>query len=77
MAVYWLVLIGLIVLIVTEKPLKAGIGLLTILVGFDLFYTTLEHSLLITGLWGAVNLLIALAMSYLIVARGANPGEES
>jgi hypothetical protein len=76
-AVYWLVLMGLTILIITEDPLKTGIGLLTILTGFDLFYTTLEHSLLITGLWGSVNLLIALALSYLIIAKGANPEEES
>lgn len=76
-AVFWLILVGLTILIITEDPLKTGIGLLTILTGFDLFYTTLEHSLLITGLWGAVNLLIALAISYLIIAKGANPEEES
>jgi len=76
-AVYWLVLIGLTTLIITENPLKSGIGLLTILTGFDLFYTILEHSLLITGLWGAANLLIALAISYLTVAKGANPEEEA
>ena len=76
-AIYWLVLIGLTTLIITEDPLKTGIGLLTILTGFDLFYTTLEHSLLITGLWGAANLLIALAISYLIIAKGANPEEEA
>jgi hypothetical protein len=74
--VYWLVLAGLVVLILTEDPMKVGHGLLTILVGFDLFYTTLESSLLITGLWGAINLLIALAISYLIVAEGASPEEE-
>jgi hypothetical protein len=75
-AVYWLILAGLVTLILTEEPLKVGCGLFTILLGFDLFYTTLEGSLLITGLWGAVNLLIALALSYLIVARGAGPEEE-
>ena len=76
-AVYWLMLMGLTVLIISEDPLKTGIGLLTILTGFDLFYTTLEHSLLITGLWGAINLLIALAISYLIIVKGANPEEEA
>lgn len=75
-AVYWLILAGLVTLILTEEPMKVGCGLFTILAGFDLFYTTLERSLLIIGLWGAVNLLIALALSYLIVARGASPGEE-
>lgn len=75
-AIYWLILAGLVTLILTEDPMKVGHGLLTILVGFDLFYTTLERSLLITGLWGAINLLIALAISYLIVAKGASPEEE-
>jgi hypothetical protein len=76
-AVYWLILAGLTTLVLTEDPMKAGHGLLTILIGFDLLYTTLERSLLMTGLWGAVNLLIALAMSYLIVAKGATPEEEA
>lgn len=76
-AVYWLILAGLITLALTEEPMKVGCGLFTILAGFDLFYTTLERSLLIIGLWGAVNLLIALAISYLIVARGAGPEEEA
>ncbi len=75
-AVYWLLLVGLTILIITERPIKAGIGLLTIFTGFDLLYTTLERSLLITGLWGAVNLLLALAIGYLIVAKGAGPEEE-
>ncbi|MBN1995176.1 MAG: hypothetical protein JW953_20975 [Anaerolineae bacterium] len=75
-AVYWLSLAGLTILILTEDPLKVGHGLLTVLTGFDLFYTTLERSLLITGLWGSINLLIALALSYLIVAKGAAPEEE-
>lgn len=75
-AVYWLILAGLTILILTEDPLKTGIGLLTVLTGFDLLYTPLERSLLITGLWGSINLLIALGLSYLIVAKGAGPEEE-
>jgi hypothetical protein len=75
-AVYWLVLAGLVTLTLTEDPMRVGHGLFTALTGFDLFYTTLEKSLLIIGLWGAVNLLIALAIGYLIVAKGAGPGEE-
>jgi hypothetical protein len=75
-AVYWLVLAGLVTLTLTEDPMRVGHGLFTALTGFDLFYTTLEKSLLIIGLWGAVNLLLALAIGYLIVAKGAGPGEE-
>lgn len=75
-AVYWLVLAGLVTLILTEDPMRVGHGLFTALTGFDLFYTTVEKSLLITGLWGVVNLLIALAIGYLTVAKGAGPEEE-
>jgi hypothetical protein len=75
-AVYWLVLAGLGTLILTEEPIRVGHGLFTIFIGFDLYYTTLERSLLMTGLWGAVNLLLALAIGYLTIVRGAAPEEE-
>lgn len=75
-AVYWLVLVGLVILTLTEDPMKAGHGLFTLLTGFDLYYSTLEKSLMITGLWGAINLLLALAIGYLTVVRGAGPEEE-
>lgn len=75
-AVYWLVLAGLVTLVITEDPMKAGHGLFTVLIGFDLFYATLESSLLLTGLWGSVNLLIALAVGYLTVVKGTGLEEE-
>lgn len=75
-AVYWLVVAGLVTLIITEDPLKAGTGLFTVLIGFDLFYATLESSLLLTGMWGSVNLLIALAVGYLTVVKGTGLEEE-
>lgn len=75
-AVYWLVLAGLVTLILSEDPMKVGLGLFTTLTGFELFYATVEHSLLLTGLWGAINLLIALVIGYLIVIKGAKPEEE-
>lgn len=75
-AVFWLVLAGLGTLILTEDPMKVGLGLFTTLTGFELFYATAEQSLLLTGLWGAVNLLIALVIGYLIVVKGTSPEEE-
>ena len=74
--VYWLVLAGLVVITLTEDPMKVGHGLLTLLSGFGLFYITLERSLLLIGLWGSVNLLIALAIGYLTVVKGAGAEEE-
>jgi hypothetical protein len=75
-AVYWLGLAGVLALVLTEEPLRAGVGLLTVFTGFDLFYASAEHSLLLTGLWGTVNLLIALAIGYLMVVKGTGGLEE-
>ncbi len=74
--VYWLALAGLITLTLTEDPLKSGLGLFTVFSAFGLLYFTLESSLLLTGLWGAVNLLIALAIGYLTVVKGTGPQED-
>jgi hypothetical protein len=73
MAVYWLGLAGLLILTLTEDPLKVGVGLFTLLTGFGLYYAVLESSLLLAGLWGAAKLLLALAIGYLAVVRGTGP----
>jgi hypothetical protein len=69
-ATYWLVGMGLLGLILSERPLRAGPALLTILVGFDLTFATLERSLAVFGFYGSLTLLTALALSYLAAARG-------
>lgn len=74
-AVYWLVVAGLGVLMLTEEPLKSGHGLFTLLTGFGLYYLVLEQSLLMIGLWGSFNILLALALGYLIVVHGTGPEE--
>jgi hypothetical protein len=75
-AVYWLVATGGLILMLTEEPLKIGQGLLTALTGFDLWYANLESSLLLVGIWGAVNLLTALVIGYLTTVRGVNLEED-
>ena len=64
-ACYWLVSLGLLVLILREEPLKAGMGLLTLITGFELLFSVLERSLSVVGFLGIANLLIALAIAYL------------
>ncbi len=76
MVIYWLIALGILILILTEEPLKIGQGLLTTIIGFELWYTTLEDSLLLVGLWGIVNLLLALAIGYLTAVRGVNLEED-
>jgi len=68
-ACYWLALIGLLAMVLTAEPLKAGLGLLTFMAGFELFYAALESSLSVVGFLGIVNLLLALALAYLASAR--------
>ncbi len=76
LACYLLVGLGLLLIGLSEAPMQVGVGLLTFLSGFDLFYVALEPSLAVTGLLGAVSFLIALATAYLRVAQIAAGGEE-
>jgi len=71
MASYTLAALGLLALGLTDEPLKAGMGLLTFVSAFELFYTVLEPSLSVAGFVGIFNFLIALAISYLTVTRAA------
>jgi hypothetical protein len=72
-ATFVLIAQGLLNVALNENPLKVGLGLLTVLAGFELFYTVVEPTLLVVGLLGIVNLVIALALSYLITAWAARP----
>ncbi len=71
-AVYTLAALGLLALGLTDEPLKAGLGLLTFFSAFELLYTVLEPSLAVVGFLGLANLLTALAIAYLTVARAAS-----
>jgi uncharacterized MnhB-related membrane protein len=73
---YWLASQGLLVLMLTEEPLKAGMGLLTLITGFELFYSALEHSLSVAGFLGIANFLIALATAYLAASGTELTAEE-
>lgn len=75
---YWLASQGLLALILAEGPLKAGMGLLTFITGFELFFSVLERSLSVVGFLGIANFLIALAVAYLTGASEAESaaGEE-
>jgi hypothetical protein len=48
--------------------LRVTIGLLTALSGFEIIYAAIETSTLVTGLLAGVNLGLALAGAYLIIA---------
>lgn len=65
-ACLWLGMIGLLTLVLTSSPLAAGMGLLTLTAGFELFFDALSPSLMSVGVFAATNLLMGLAVSYLI-----------
>lgn len=68
-------LLGLINAALAENPLKVGLGLLSILAGFELLYTAVEPTLTIVGLLGLTNLFLALAIAYLITAWASRRSE--
>jgi len=76
LACYWLASLGLLALMLTEEPLKAGMGLLTLVTGFELFFSVLERSLSVVGFLGIANFLIALAIAYLAASRAELTPEE-
>jgi hypothetical protein len=70
-----LMAMGLLGLGLTEEPLTAGMSLLTLLTGFELFYHSLEQAITIIGLLIGIELLIALVTAYLTVAHHMTPQE--
>ncbi|HDQ73405.1 MAG TPA: hypothetical protein ENN19_15125 [Chloroflexi bacterium] len=78
LACYLMVGLGLLLIGLSETPMQVGLGLLTFLSGFDLFYVSLEPpSLIVAGLMGAVSFLIALAAAYLRAAEVTFISEEN
>jgi hypothetical protein len=69
-AIFWLVLIGLLGLALHEEPLHAGLSLLTVLGGSELLLFSLIQSSMMIGVLESGQVLLGLAISYLIVSRG-------
>lgn len=65
---------GLLHLGITTALLRAILGLLTLLAGFEILYSTVETSILVAGFLAIINLGLALVGSYLMTA---SPKEES
>lgn len=69
-AFMWLTLISLVGLALHEEPLHAGLCLLTFLGAAELLLFTLTQQRMVVGLWLALQVLLGLAIAYLVVARG-------
>ena len=67
---------GLLHLGITARILPVTIGLVTVLAGFEILYSSVEGSVLVAALLAMINLGLALVGSYLMIAAQA-PGTES
>jgi hypothetical protein len=76
-ASYLLMALGLLNLGLTEDPIRAGLGLLTLLLGFETFYAAVEPSLAVIALIAAVETAVALAVSYLAALQHSEGEAES
>jgi len=59
---------GLVHLSVTSDTLRVFLGLLTLLTGFEIFYSAIESSILVTGLLALISLGFGIVGSYLLIA---------
>ena len=66
---------GLLHLGITSQVLRVTLGLLTVLTGFEILYSTVEVSALVTALLATITLGLALVGSYLMIATGSSETE--
>jgi hypothetical protein len=66
----WLTMMGVVGLALYEEPLHAGLSLLAMLAGFELLLFTLIQERIWIGLLLGGQLLLGLAIAYLVVSRG-------
>jgi hypothetical protein len=68
---------GLLHLGITARILPVTIGLVTVLAGFEILYSSVEGSVLVAALLAVINLGLALVGSYLMIAAQAQETESS
>jgi hypothetical protein len=69
LSVLGLVSLGLVTFSLTSEPYKAGLGFLTFITGFELFYSAANQSLPSLAIFAAANLVITLIVAYLTQLR--------
>jgi hypothetical protein len=68
---------GLLHLGTTDQILRVTVGLMTVLSGFEVLYSAVETSALVAALLAVINLGLALAGSYLLIASSAKETESA
>lgn len=66
---------GLLHLSITGRILRVTIGLMTVLSGFEILYSAVEGSVLVAALLAVINLGLALAGAYLLIAANQQESE--
>ena len=69
LATFGLAGLGLLGLGLTEEPLKVGILLITVLMGFEMYYAAVEPSLAVMALLAIVDFAVTLGACYLAAVR--------
>ncbi len=69
-ALLWLVMMSLLGLSLHSEPLHAGLSLLVFLGAAELLVFTLFQRRMLVGLWMGGQILLGLAIAYLVVAHG-------
>lgn len=77
MAALTLIGLGLLHLGLTLEPFRVILGLLTVLSGFEIFYSAVEISALVTGLLAGLTLGLALLGAYLLINPSLEEEEEA
>ena len=70
-----LIFLGVLHLGFTAQPLRTILGLLTLLAGFEILYATIESSVLVAGFLALINMGLAMAGAYLLLAPTLEAGE--
>lgn len=70
-----LISMGLLHLGITARVLPVTIGLMTVLSGFEILYSSVESSVLVAALLAVINLGLALVGSYLMLASNVQETE--
>jgi len=67
----WLWFVGFLAIASSEEPLRVGLGLMLLFSGGQLYFSTTGGSPTVLGLVYGLELMVALAVSGLVLARGA------
>jgi hypothetical protein len=73
LAVVGLLAFGLLAIAISPEPLRMGLGVFMFMSGFELYFSALEQSAAMLAMLAALNLLLAVVISYLVQRRYAIP----